>query len=84
MKAWPLQDAKARFSELVDSCLREGPQLVTRRGKDTAVLIPIDDWTRLQPLMRPSRKQVLIEEGPKGELPLPPRGRFRRRPPPAL
>ena len=32
MKAWPVHDAKARFSELLETCLREGPQLVTRRG----------------------------------------------------
>ena len=32
-------DAKARFSELLETCLREGPQLVTRRGADAAVLV---------------------------------------------
>ncbi|HTA86501.1 MAG TPA: type II toxin-antitoxin system prevent-host-death family antitoxin [Silvibacterium sp.] len=29
---WQLQDAKARFSEFLDTALREGPQVVTRRG----------------------------------------------------
>ena len=38
MKIWPVQDAKARFSEMLETCLREGPQLVTRRGTDAAVL----------------------------------------------
>jgi hypothetical protein len=32
MRTWPVQDAKARFSELLEICLKEGPQLVTRRG----------------------------------------------------
>jgi prevent-host-death family protein len=32
MKSWPVQDAKARFSELLDTCLKEGPQIVTRAG----------------------------------------------------
>jgi prevent-host-death family protein len=41
MKAWPVHDAKARFSELLDRCLREGPQLVTRRGEQAAALVPI-------------------------------------------
>ena len=41
MKAWPVHDAKARFSELLDACLREGPQLVTRQGEQAAVLVPI-------------------------------------------
>ena len=41
MHAWPVQDAKARFSELLDACVAEGPQVVTRRGAETAVLVPI-------------------------------------------
>ncbi|HEY7245681.1 MAG TPA: type II toxin-antitoxin system Phd/YefM family antitoxin [Xanthobacteraceae bacterium] len=41
MKSWPVQDAKARFSELLETCLREGPQLVTRRGEKAAVLVPM-------------------------------------------
>ena len=41
MNTWPVQDAKARFSELLDACVSEGPQVVTRRGAETAVLIPI-------------------------------------------
>src|SRR5947209_2584836 len=44
MRSWPVQDAKARFSELLDACLKEGPQLVTRRGERAAVLVPVEDW----------------------------------------
>lgn len=84
MKSWPVQDAKARFSELLESCLRDGPQLVTKRGKSAAVLVPSDEWHRLTSAERPTRKQVLLDLGPKGDLPLPPRGRLRRRPPPDL
>jgi prevent-host-death family protein len=40
MKQWAVQDAKARFSELLETCLREGPQLVTKRGTEAAVLVP--------------------------------------------
>jgi toxin FitB len=39
MKVWPVQDAKARFSEFLDACLSEGPQMVTRRGAEAAVLV---------------------------------------------
>jgi hypothetical protein len=35
MKAWPVQYAKSRFSELLDACINEGPQLVTRRGNSS-------------------------------------------------
>ena len=46
--SWRLQDAKARFSELLDPCQREGPQVVSRRGRETAVLVPVEEWRRLQ------------------------------------
>jgi prevent-host-death family protein len=38
MKSWPVQDAKARFSEILATCLKEGQQVVTKRGADVAVL----------------------------------------------
>ncbi len=50
MKAWPVQEAKARFSELLDACLRDGPQLVTRRGVETAVMVSADQWGELPAL----------------------------------
>jgi prevent-host-death family protein len=56
MNTWPVQDAKSRFSELLDACVNEGPQLVTRRGAETAVLIPIAEWKRLNNAARPSLK----------------------------
>jgi prevent-host-death family protein len=44
---WALQDARNRFSELVDTAVREGPQTITRRGKDTAVLLSVDQFRKL-------------------------------------
>ena len=46
--SWQVQDAKARFSEFLSASLTEGPQIVTRRGVQTAVLIPVDEWRRLK------------------------------------
>ena len=40
---WPVQDAKARFSEFLDASLRDGPQVVTGRGVEAAVLVPIEE-----------------------------------------
>ncbi|HUB46105.1 MAG TPA: type II toxin-antitoxin system prevent-host-death family antitoxin [Acetobacteraceae bacterium] len=40
MRNWPVRDAKARFSEMLGTCLREGPQVVIKRGADAAVLVP--------------------------------------------
>ena len=45
---WSVRDAKARFSELLATTIKEGPQVVTRRGVKTAVMVSIDEWQRLQ------------------------------------
>jgi prevent-host-death family protein len=83
MKAWPVQDAKARFSELLETCLREGPQLVTRRGADAAVLVPFDQWQRLGG-GKPTLKDLMLTDWARGDLHIPPRGKLRRRKPPIL
>ena len=44
---WALQDAKNRFSEVVNKAEAEGPQLITRRGEDTAVLVSFKDFKEL-------------------------------------
>jgi len=80
MHTWPVQDAKARFSEFLDACLLEGPQIVTRRGAAAAVLVPVDEWRRLQAVARPSLKQLLPSDHARADLTLPPRGQAKRRP----
>ncbi|MBX9931189.1 MAG: type II toxin-antitoxin system Phd/YefM family antitoxin [Methylobacterium sp.] len=45
---WPLQDAKARFSELVRRVRSEGPQHVTVHGRDEVVVISVDEFHRLK------------------------------------
>jgi antitoxin Phd len=45
---WQIQEAKARFSEMVERTLREGPQTVTRHGKPVAVLVRADQFQRLR------------------------------------
>jgi prevent-host-death family protein len=80
MHTWPVQDAKARFSEFLDACLQEGPQMVTRRGAEAAVLVPVGEWRRLQSVGRPSLKALLLSDDARAELTLPPRGQAKRRP----
>jgi antitoxin Phd len=46
---WKLEDAKARFSELVRRAESEGPQTVTVRGREAAVLLSAEQYRRLQP-----------------------------------
>lgn len=80
MASWQVQDAKARFSELLDAALEKGPQIVTRRGVETAVLVPIDEWRRLRREAHPNLKDWLLAREPRFEN-LVQRGRtFRRRP----
>ncbi|MFY9676604.1 MAG: type II toxin-antitoxin system Phd/YefM family antitoxin [Terriglobales bacterium] len=80
MASWQLQDAKARFSELVDATIKKGPQVVTRRGIETVVVVPIEEWNRLKAAARPGLKELLLGPGPRFEIPVPARGRLRRRP----
>lgn len=79
MQTWPVQDAKAKFSEFLDACLSDGPQMVTKRGAEAAVLVPVHEWRRLQSAARPSLKQLLLSSSGRAELVLPQRGQARRR-----
>ena len=80
MNIWPVQDAKSRFSELLDTCVNEGPQLVTRRGAETAVLIPIAEWKRLNSSTRALLKSLLLsDDDSRVDLILPVRGKANRR-----
>jgi antitoxin Phd len=69
---WQVQEAKNRFSELIDSALNEGPQLVTRHGRAVVRVVAVDapdeakaddgfaayllDGPRIEPLDIPSRR----------------------------
>jgi prevent-host-death family protein len=62
-KKWALQDAKAQFSEVVRRANVQGPQVVTYRGVERAVVVSADDFRRLNPERR-SFVDVLLQ-GPK-------------------
>ena len=47
MTTWQIQEAKSKFSELIDKTLSEGPQVVTKHGTEVAVVIPIEQFRRL-------------------------------------
>ena len=78
-KTWQVQDAKARFSELLETSLAEGPQIVTKRGVETAVLLPIDEWRRLEKRARPDLKQLLLAPEARTDALTPPRLQHRHR-----
>lgn len=47
MERWQLQEAKNKFSEVVEKALRKGPQIVTRRGVETVVVMSVDQYRKL-------------------------------------
>ena len=59
-RKWPVQDAKSKFSELLDTTLAEGPQIVTKRGVETAVPLPIEQWRRLERMTKPDLKALIL------------------------
>lgn len=83
-KAWQVQDAKARFSEFLEASLADGPQIVTRRGVETAVLLPIEQWRRLEKITKPDLKELLLAPDARTDSLTPPRGEHRHRTPSAI
>jgi prevent-host-death family protein len=82
MKIWPVKDAKARFSELLETCITEGPQMVSRRGETKAVIVPIKEWERLQSAGKLTPYDVLTSDAFfRGEMDIPPRGKLKHRAP---
>lgn len=78
---WQVQDAKARFSELLETSLNNGPQIVTKRGVETAVLVPIEQWRQLERINRPSLKELLLAPEARTENLTPARKRHLQRRP---
>ena len=46
-KAWQLQEAKNRLSEVVDKAISQGPQIVSRRGKEAVIILSIEDYRKM-------------------------------------
>ena len=65
MHTWQLQEAKSRFSEVVELSLEEGPQMVTRRGRETVVILSAKDYRRMTGSV-PSLLATLLN-APRGE-----------------
>jgi prevent-host-death family protein len=56
---WKLQDAKAKFSKLVDDALKLGPQFVTRRGQKAVVVVSVGEYEEMVS-NKPSFKDFLL------------------------
>ena len=69
MKRWPVQDAKARFSELVASAQKEGPQVVTRYGREAVVILPMGTYRKLAKRRRGDDLVTFFQKSPLRGLP---------------
>lgn len=71
MATWQLQEAKARFSEVVDTAQRKGPQIVTKRGVETAVVMSMEDWIAARrpsaPVSSSASRELTAEERAESE-----------------
>jgi prevent-host-death family protein len=63
MATWQVQDAKTRFSEVIERARTEGPQTITRHGAERAVVLSIEDYRALA-AHKPDFKAYLLG-GPK-------------------
>lgn len=82
-KHWAVQDAKARFSELLEASVTEGPQIITKRGVEMAVFVSMEEWRKLSGKSAQTAKDLLLNDPRRFELDIPDRKSvvFRREPP---
>ena len=80
MQSWQLQHAKAKLSEVIDTAEKKGPQMITRRGVETAVVVSLDEWRKLKPEPKDTRTMLeILQAGRRFEIPLPDRRSIRMR-----
>ena len=81
-RVWQLQDAKNKFSELVERAAEGEPQVVTKRGKRTAVLVSAQEYARLKGPASGAPAPDFIQHllsAPKGDFTPPPRSKSKLR-----
>jgi prevent-host-death family protein len=62
---WQLQTAKQRFSELVARAVEDGPQVVTKHGRETVVVLEVGEYRRLRGV--PTDFKAFLLSIPKGD-----------------
>ena len=72
------QAAKARFSKFLDAA-KERASILTRRGVEAGVLVPMEEWRRLQIESRPNIKDLLLSDAARFEHIVPRRAAWRHR-----
>jgi prevent-host-death family protein len=80
MASWAVAEAKAKFSEVVQQALNEGPQEITRNGKEAVTIIATKELDRLLKPKRSLSEFLLNSPLPGSGLKIPKRGRWKARP----
>ncbi len=83
--SWAVQDAKARFSELMQATVESGPQVVTKRGVETVVVVTVEEWNRATGKPSKNAIDLLLHDPRRFDMDLTDRhSLFGRREPPDL
>lgn len=48
ISSWQLQEAKNKLSQVVEEAIKSGPQIITRRGKEVAILLSVEEYRQLK------------------------------------
>lgn len=75
-RPWHMREANARLGELLRQSLAEGPQVVTYRGVEAEVVVPIEQWRRMERSKRQDIKEWLLTPEARTETLVPPRERW--------
>lgn len=65
-RIWQLQEAKNKFSEVVEEAMKHGPQVVTKRGIETVIVLSYQDYQKL--LVPQQRLSAFFQESPLAEV----------------
>jgi prevent-host-death family protein len=65
-RVWQLQEAKNKLSEVVEEALRHGPQVISKRGKETAIVLSYADYRRL--LLSQKKLSDFFRESPLADV----------------
>ena len=66
MRMWQLQEAKNKFSEVVDEAIRSGPQLITKRGVEAVILLSYAEYRKL--IVTQQKLSTFFRESPLAEV----------------
>ena len=61
-QVWQLQEAKNRFSQVVEQAIKQGPQIITRHGVETAIVLSYQEYRRM--LLRQKKLSNFFRESP--------------------